>query len=325
MLASLLDQLDAFGVPTVEFASPAYLLLAPFLWLISLWISLGALGGWRGGKQAAQLTLRIVVFTILCVALAEPNVRWSAEDVAVVVVRDMSDSVPVDEHGRATDFISASLQHKPPNDRIGLVTAASDAVVQTLPTSIGELQDADHFGQTGQTNLEQAVRLAISLAPTDAGGRVLLISDGNETIGSLERAIDAAKTAGVPIDVATTEYDRSRLIKIRNVVVPSWTRENETIDVKVILDAGRPTRGRLNVTVNGRAVDLDPESPDLSLRADLNRGVNVFTASVQLADDPVYQVEATFEPDDAVSGMDVAGLLRSSAVTFTSAPGRVLV
>ena len=51
-------------------------------------------------------------------------------------------------------------------------------------TGTAEIVDTDGAAIVG-TNLGEAARLSIAAAPSDAANRIVLISDGNETAGSL--------------------------------------------------------------------------------------------------------------------------------------------
>lgn len=161
------------------------------------------------------------------------------------------------------------------------------------------------------------------MVPADAAGRVLLISDGNETAGRLSEAARSFRTAGVPIDVASISYDRSGHVRVENVVAPLWVREGETIPVRVVLHSGRPTSGRLTLLIDGVAVDLDPDSEGVARRMNLQSGVNVFSQQLRLPGASVHRIEATFEPDNDAGS--IQSLLRGEAMTFTSTRGRILV
>ena len=320
---------DGLAVPWMEFGQPWWLALIPLAWFMAWRIARGALGGWHGGKQVVILVARCVVLALLCVALAEPSVHRRATDVAVIVVRDMSDSVPVEQHRVAESFVEQSLGRKSREDRFGLVTAAREPFVQSLPTEGQSRTDVLHAGATDETNLEQAIQMARLLMPSDAGGRILLISDGNQTSGSIARATSAAIAARVPIDVATVEYDRSLMVRVQDVVVPAWTRESDAVNARIVIESGREATGRLHLMINGTAVDMDPDPRWQSTSVALRMGTNVFSVPLQLTSSSAHQIEAVFEPDQdarsAADGLDVPELLRATGVTFTSSRGRALV
>jgi Ca-activated chloride channel homolog len=310
-----------FVVPT--FDRPVWLLLIPPLSLAAWWIARRSLSGWDSSRRRVHLAIRCMVITLLCMALAEPRARWRADDVAVVAVVDVSESVPSEQRALAVEFLNASLNKRAAEDRLGMVTVARDAMVQSLPGAAVARMDIGVTGPGDASVLGKGIDLAKALVPSDAAGRVLLVSDGNETAGSLSGAVAALATAGIPIDVASVEYDRSRLVRVDDLVVPAWVRDEDTITARIRISAGRPAGGRLTLLLNGEPVDLDAATPGLSARVDLAAGSNVLLPQLRLPSGPVHRIEAVLEPDDASSS--IPQLLRAEGVTFTSDRGRVLV
>lgn len=305
------------------FDRPVWLMLIPPLCLGAWWIGRRSLSGWDGSRQMVHLAIRCVVLALLCIALAEPRARWRADDVAVVAVLDVSDSVPSEQKRLGSEFLRASLDKRPAEGRFGVVTVARDALVQSLPSPSNPRVDIGTTGPGDASYLRRGIDLAKALVPSDAAGRVLLVSDGNETSGSLASAAATLLASGVPIDVASVEYDRSSMVRVDEMVVPAWVRDGDTITARIVLNAGRAASGRLTILLNNEPVDLDAQTPALSARVNLASGLNVLSQQLRLPSGPVHRIEAVFEPDDHAASMPQ--LLRAEGVTFTSDRGRVLV
>jgi Ca-activated chloride channel family protein len=306
-----------------SFEHPGWLLLIPLLAVFSWWLARGSLAGHDASKRAMHLLFRCLLITLICGALAEPHMRWKSSDVAVLAVVDVSDSVPPDQRQVASRFLDSSLTKRQPRDRFGVVTVADDALVQSLPVA-SSLRNAEGFiGATDATDLGRGIDLARAVIPSDAAGRILLISDGNQTSGNLEGAATALVTAGVPLDVAMIEYDRSAMVRVDDVVVPAWVRDGESITAKVVITAGQPVDGRLSILLNGQTVDLDPDSANLSTDISLREGLQVLSVPIQLPSGPVHKIEAVFEPGQTEG--TIPRLLRAEGVTFASDRARLLL
>src|SRR5690606_1011948 len=99
-------------------------------------------------------------------------------------------SVGLDSEGNridALDAITRALraldQSRGPDDLLGVVVFGQDAAAIATPTRASIAgRDLDLRLAEG-TNLAGALRLAGALIPPDASGRLLLISDGNQTLG----------------------------------------------------------------------------------------------------------------------------------------------
>lgn len=312
----------------VQFGVPGWLLLIPVLGVLSAWWGRKSLAGLGPVSRWVALTVRLLVIALLSGALAEPEWRKVSKDVAVTVVMDASQSVPGEAQSAADRWVEAAAQTKQKDDRLGIVTIAKDAYVQSLPSKLNTLVERQHIGATDGTNLAGGVRLGMAVAPEDAANRLLLISDGNETAGSLLQQAEAARAAGIPIDVLPVTYSYPTEVIVDRVVAPSAAREFETVNVRVVLNATRPTQGRLSITQNGEALDLDPDSPSLGQLVDLKAGANVFSVPIPGVRRGPQDFRAIFEPlseggrliGDVVTENNQAG-----AVTFVSGEGQVLL
>lgn len=321
MLASIV-------VGPVQFAVPGWLLLIPVLGALTAWWGRRSLAGLGPVTRWTALVTRLLVITLLAGAVAEPEWRKVSKDVAVTVVMDASQSVPGDAQSGMDRWVEAAATRKGKDDRLGVVTIAKDAYVQSLPSRLNTLVERQHIGATDGSNLAGGVRLGMAVMPEDAANRLLLISDGNETAGSLLQQAEAARAAGIPIDVLPIIYSYPSEVIVDRVVAPSAAREFETVNVRVVLNATRPAQGRLSITQNGQALDLDPDSPSLGQLVDLKAGPNVFSIPIPGVRRGPQQFEAIFEPlseGGRMVGDVVAENNRAGAVTFVSGEGQVLL
>jgi len=308
----------------VEFRSPVWLLLIPALWALAWLISRRSLAGLGAATRRAAVSARFLVFALLAAALAEPAWRTTAEDVAVSVLVDVTPSVPVDARRDAVERIERAAAEARPNDRLGVITAAKEPLVQRLPSARERIIELGDPGESQSTNLAAAVRLALASAPDDAALRLLLVSDGVETEGSLRAAAESAAAAGVPIDVAPIDYSIDREVIVDSLVTPTTARQGETVNARFVITSTAPTVGRLSLRLNGSPIDLDPDSPGVSAPVELEAGANIKTVPIALPSTGPQRFEAFFEPgaqgDDAIAQNNA-----QSAVTFVSGEGRVLV
>ncbi len=309
----------------VQCTKPIWLLLIPITWLITILLARRSLSGLGTVTKWAAITLRLLVFFLLALAMAEPMWRREAKDLAVNVVIDASDSVPATRQPEVDEYVKRAAQrseHK--DDRLGVLTVAKNAYVQELPSKLNDHVERQHIGATDGTDLATGVRLAIATAPKDAGFRILLISDGNQTDGNVLQAAETAKAQGVPIDVLPVRYKYENEVLVDRVVAPATAREGETINLRVVLQATKASRGRLTVLMNDQPLDLDPDSPAEAARVTLKGGLNVLELPVKVQRAGPQKFDAVFEPegpsDDAVTQNNQSGV-----VTIVSGEGRILV
>ncbi len=330
--------LGALALGPIQFDEPIWLVLIPVLWAMTLFLSRRSIAGLDRGSRIAAIVIRLIVIAMIVGALAEPQSRKVSEAVAVTAVVDESRSIPPARRVAVDEYLEGIGARKPEtDDRLGIVTAAEDAYVQALPSARVDRMVRQFVGTTDGTNLGDAARLALAVASEDAANRLLLVSDGNETNGSILAAAQAAKALGVPIDVLPVGYDYDNEVIIESLIAPATARGGETINLKVVAFAAAPAAGRLVITENGEPIDLDPDSDELGVIVELIEGRNVLTVPIAPRRVGPQTYEALFEPIGAISigaeGQRVISGLgdsmiennRAMAVTFVGSEGAVLI
>lgn len=293
---------------------------------LSLWWSRRSLSLAGSRARFVAAAARTLVLAMVSVALAEPSIRDTSEKLAVTAVVDMSRSVPSSLRAEAERYVeqAAAVGREPGVHLLGAVTAAEDAYVQSLPSALNTAFEAQTIGSPDGTNLEEAVRMALAVQPADAASRLLLITDGNETRGSLLAAADLARARGVPVDVLPLSYRYESEVIVESVDTPATARAGEIINARITARATRAVRGRLLLLINGEPVRLG-DGGSLGVAVELDAGTNTLLVPLSLDTNGPQEIEAVFEPETVGVDDAVAENNRASSVTFFSGPGRVLV
>jgi len=296
-------------------------------------------------RRTVVVALRTVVLLTLVVMLAGPRTVREHDNMTVIGVLDLSGSVKlfaqlpdVPDMGRPSNveyvrqWFRQATQSRAPDDRFGLIVFDGEATVISVPVR-GEYVD-DNLDVTiaDGTNIAEAIRLALAIFPADTARRIVLVSDGNQTIGDAQDAARqaaagflgdagaaAAVRAGVPIDVAPISYEVTGDVQIVRVESPPTAQPGQTVTVRVVLDSTGPTTGRLHLRREGRLVDLNGAATGSSRRIRVPAGRSVQLAQVILGETPINRFEATFEADDPASD---ALLVNNRGDSFTATPGR---
>lgn len=322
--------LASVHVGPIQFDAPHWLLLFPILGAAAAWMGRRSLAGLGPVTRWVALAVRLIVIALLTATLAEPQWRTESKDVAVTVVMDVSQSVPGGAQNITEKYIeqAVAVGKERPDDRIGIVTAGKDAFVQALPSRLTRLVERQHVGALDGTNLAAAVRLAMAVRPQDAANCIVMSSDGNETVGSILQAAEAAKAAGVPIHILPLTYKYESEVLMDRLIAPATARSGENVSLKVVLQATRPAKGRLSILMNGQPIDLDPDSPAMGTPVELKQGLNVLTQTIAPPRDGPQTFEAVFEAE-MVGGRPTGDVIqennRAPAVTFVVGKAKVLV
>ena len=186
------------------------------------------------------------------------------ENLAVIAVLDRSQSIPAERQEQALDWLGQAMENKPVEAQFALVDVAEAASISSLPSISDDLVRRNASLQGHQTRLDAGIEMAMAIAPPDTPVRLVLATEGNQTTGDLRRAAQVAATNGIPIDVLPLTYRYDREVILKRLVAPARARPQETVSLRFVLESTRAVRGKLNLFVNGHAIDLAPGRPELS-------------------------------------------------------------
>jgi uncharacterized membrane protein len=251
----------------VSFAEPGWLLLAvpvaAFLYLT--WRrSLVRLDGRRSTWVWAW---RLTALLLILLALSGMTAWRKEKRLTVVFAADQSRSVGVDGQARIASALKEAAGQLPERDQAGVVIFGKEAVVEAPPRE----------GWTGggilartapdTTDIGSAVTLADGLFPAGHEARLVLLTDGLETKGSVEAAI-----ARLPrdVDVVWLPIERSATseILVEALHAPERVRAREPFRLRAVIRASEEMKATLRLYRQGVAVkegviDLRPGRENL--------------------------------------------------------------
>lgn len=334
------------AVRFLEFVRPWWLLLLGFVPVVVL-IARKSLSGLGPVRKWVAIGLRAAGVALLAMALAEPRVKRTSENVTVLFVADRSYSVPQDldpnqpvayaadrRWERIRAFVESAVKNRGAahrNDSVGLVLfgrrprlALPPAAVATMP--VDERMAGPIDGN--YTDIGAAIKLALASFPEGTARRIVLVSDGNENLGNAEEQAALAKQNGVQIDVVALApgYRNENEVLVQGIEAPPSATQGARLPIRVLVRNANPNKlvdGRLEVVKVGvggedTAVEIEdgPQVLDKAKPPPLVRlppGLNVFRFRDR-ADpkaDQSFSYRATFTPTRSanVDGSNVvAGL-----------------
>jgi uncharacterized membrane protein/Mg-chelatase subunit ChlD len=308
----------------IDFDAPGYLfllVLVPVVW----WFSFRSLSGLGRFRRLAALTLRTMVLLLFILALAEIQLVRTSDRLTVIYLLDQSLSIPTPERQAMIEYVNRAIrQQRHGQDRAGVIVFGRDPAIEIPPFDDdvripGEIEspiDPDY------TNLAAAMRLAEASFPEDAAKRIVVVSDGNENIGS---AIEQARSlidAGIGIDVRPIHYHARADIALEKLAVPTSIRKGEPFDLRIVVNnTAQPTAEDAG-NVSGRLVVYEKTSEQPAViseqRLTIGPGRHVYTIRRQIDQPDFYTYEAQFIPDDPA---DDALRQNNRATTFAHIRG----
>ncbi len=304
----------------LSFGQPAWLLVWPVCAAVVASVA------WRRHRLTALdwstwTVVRLVVLAALVLALADPSIEWRRRDLAVVLVRDVSASVPEARQGDVDGFLHRGEAERRDDDLFGEVATAAGPVIRRMPAKgwgAGWGTAGDLPADRSATDLASAVLLASRLVGPTAGIRVVLASDGNETKGDLLAASRELRSRSIPVDVVPLAADRDPWLAIDRFTLPAHARQGTTATAQLRLLASRPMTARITVR-NG-------DGTQSATTVDLAAGVNPVRLLLPVGQRSIERFDVSVEPDEASAESSIdPRALSASALVPTEGPSNILV
>ncbi|GAB4462277.1 MAG: VWA domain-containing protein [Armatimonadaceae bacterium] len=311
-------------MPALAFDQPLFLLA--FLLLPVYW--------WAGARSLVRLSpprwwtaqiLRLLLVSCLILALAGIRLVQRSDANCVLFVIDSSFSVPRAERQKALEYVNQSVRNMQENDRVGVLTVGGEARLAFEPSERGKVVAELTVPDAAQTNLARGITTALSYFPEDMARRIVLLSDGNETTGSLLEAARSAATEDTPIDVVSVGSAPQTESLLERMLTPPEVKRGEPFPVKIVASSLNGGSGTIQLLRNGvpvgeKAVTLKPGKNVLEIQQEVETpGFYTYEARLKVA----TGTDTVEENNKAISFVKVQGKPRVLLVRPAAAPNVV--
>ena len=192
------------------FSDPIWLVLAVPVGVL-LWL-------WKMPSSLLR-ALRITGAVLILLGMAGLAVRLPSREGTVVVIADRSDSMPPDSDAAQNEAIRLIRDSIGSGQQMAVVSFGRRAVIEKAPGS-GEFTGfVTEVGPDG-SNLNDAIEKALALIPSEAPGRILVLSDGKYTSIDPGSAAWKASARGIAIDYRSIQRSSANDIAISQIDAP---------------------------------------------------------------------------------------------------------
>jgi uncharacterized membrane protein len=332
----------------VEYYWPIILLvLIPIVW----WVQRRSFTGFTAQQRVLQTFVRSTVLLLLIFALMQPTWERSGRWLSVVYLLDQSASVSPASAVTASQWISASTLEGQPDHWQAMTFGASTVALDDLEAvEVAISGQADSplsslSDDAGSTNLELAVREAARAFAPNQVKRLVLMTDGHETSGSLIEAVGLLQQQGIAVytmpldprdlgdgwvddvrmpDVVTIDEPFAITVRVLGQTdtpaVVEVLHDNSVLDAKSI----QLSSGPQEMTLEGNLTEVGSAELVVRLRAvgDVMAQNNQVRRSVVTTERPkVLYVEGHTESQHFLTRALEAGGLSVDTATAMSLPG----
>ena len=229
------------------------LALLPPLW----WMARRSTRFRRQRKTVLQLLSALSLLCLL-MALAQPTWLRRERRISLACLVDVSASISDAQHQQAQSSLAALANSLSEGDRVAFVTFGSQASVMTDWMSRDELRGHSVAESRPQqaSSIETALRTGAALLGSGSG-RLLLLSDGLENHGNVERMFPLLRASGIPVDVLPLEAPNPPEVVLTQARYPHEVPPDKSIPVKLSVTSTEAMQLEIQVAEEGTIVQQE--------------------------------------------------------------------
>lgn len=273
----------------------------------------------RGRKTV--LWVRLAVFVLLVLAAAGLEVRMGSSGTSVAFLLDRSQSLGERGTVAGLDAVRRAVEDMGEDDRAGLVVFGTEALVERPLEDRPRIGEVRSFPGAGATDVAGAIRLGLGMLSGRPHAGLVLVSDGNQTVGDALREASFAAAQGVRIDVLPVGERRGAGdVALTSLSAPERVAIGEPFEVDATVDG----KGGTEVTLRLYGERSPTERREVLPRDGLHRfrfplrfetgGLHTLTATVESPGDG--------RPEDNEGGAVVLAVGRPRVLSVRPSPGR---
>jgi hypothetical protein len=233
------------------------------LWLLALLVAVPLAVTWgrwptafpRGQRRAA-LAVRLALVAAIVLALAGPELSYSASSQTLVVAADRSASTAPAQY-QETPEVQSLAAALPAKDSLGVVSFGQNALVEDPPAHNLQFQGFETSPGANFTDIESALRLAGSMAVTGTRRHVVLITDGRQNVGDAVGEARVLRSEGVRVDVLPLKVPVGPNVRVDSVQVPPTVLPGSRPQATAVLVSNETTTARVEWTLDNTQVVKD--------------------------------------------------------------------
>ena len=257
-------------------------------------------------KHILPLFIHIIILTIATLLITDIHIietTTAPEATQIVVVADMSDSnSPMKPE--MNEYISGIVNSADDATEVAVVVFADDNIylVEFGEEKQDYLEISGEAIKSGNTDIQGALEYAESLFDplNPVNKRVLLMSDGRQTVGNAWAAAKKLSMNDVRLDAAyfdVTADPETAEVQLLSIKASEIDERNANVSVSIAVRATKATTG--TVTLYETPQGGDGEDVEVySEKVNLKKGGNTFSFEYMAEGSGIHSVYATIEVDD---------------------------
>lgn len=195
--------------------------------------------------------VRCLIFTLLCLALGGFHYVSSGGPLNVVFLIDESASVSAETREAAYNYVRSAIQGMDNDARAGVVLFGEQAIVDRALDASTEWTPLADRPATVATDIGAAIQAGGALFAETGARRLVLLSDGIETIGDARALARTAALSGVQLSVVPLGSQAFGEVAVERVVSPNDVPSGQEYEVRVLLNSTNAREVTVTLTEDG--------------------------------------------------------------------------
>ena len=246
-------------------------------------------------------SVRSLLFILLSLALSGLQIVTPIQGVSTIFVADRSDSIE-NQEGNMSDDIQRALKQSKESDRYGLVSVGKEGEIEnSLQTFKDQKVSFQNVVTRDATDLASGLSLGASLLKPSDRGRIVLMTDGNETIHDSVQRAEQLSRQGIRVDVMGYAPEIGADAAITQFTVPDRAYQGEQASIELEVESNHA--GKATIRIAG-------EIEIVNQNVTLEEGSNRFTFKDDITESGFreYKAEVIAENDSVSENNEAYGI-----------------
>ncbi len=235
-----------------------------------------------------ELVWRCILTFLVLLAIIGINLPGRKHKVVTIYAVDMSDS-NISNLEDMEKYLSSKVEALPHGESYGIVTfgrnATTDQFINSEKNFMGIATDPDGSA----TDIEEAVDYSISLIPDNRLGRIVILTDGKETVGDINACRDKLEDNDIELCATLFDGEYGKDVYIQNIDMPEKIAGGDAYDIKATVYSTYETSAVLKLWDGSEVID--------EMNVKLTKGENTFILTEVAGEDQIEKRKLTVEAE----------------------------
>ncbi|HEX8227783.1 MAG TPA: VWA domain-containing protein [Chloroflexia bacterium] len=241
-------------------------------------------------RIAASTVLRALILTFLALAIAGTQFIASGGPLNVVFLVDRSASVSEATRQASFDYVRQAIETMGEDDRAAVVLFGENAILDRALNADTSWEATGQEPSALATDIADAIQVGTALFPEGGAKRLVLLSDGLQTVGEARSIAAGEALSGIQLSVVPLGGTAENEVAVDRVVSPNSVPSGQQIPVRVLVKSN---------SARAAAVTLfDGETPVATQDMQLKAGDNVVSFTTEAREQGFHVLKARVDSVD---------------------------